>query len=115
MARLPDRDRGFGIFFCTQRGSNTGVPAWGVLLPRSLLELSHNPLQVSAVAVVEVVANSLLRIPFGALADRYDSRRLMLAADFGRTFLTLAIPLVSLLHGPVLAAVYAVIVPDAAL
>jgi hypothetical protein len=115
MARLLDWDRDFGIFFCTQGVSNIGDAAWWVLIPLYVLQLTHNPLQVSAVAVVEVVANSVLRIPFGALADRYDSRRLMLAADFGRTFLTLAIPLVSLLHGPVLAAVYAVIVPDAAL
>jgi hypothetical protein len=115
MARLLDWDRDFGIFFCTQGVSNIGDAAWGVLIPLYVLQLTHNPLQVSAIAVAEVAANVLLRIPFGALADRYDSRRLMLAADFGRTFLTLTIPLVSLLHGPVLAAVYAVIVPDAAL
>jgi MFS family permease len=115
MARLLDWDRDFGIFFCTQGVSNIGDAAWGVLIPLYVLQLTHDPLQVSAVAVVEVVAFALLRIPFGALADRYDSRRLMLAADFGRTFLTLAVPLVSLLHGPVLVVVYAVILPDAAL
>lgn len=115
MARLLRWDRDFGIFFCTQGISNIGDAAWGVLIPLYVLQLTHNPLQVSAVAVAEVAASVGLQIPLGALADRHEGRRLMLAADFGRTFLTLAVPLVSLLHGPVLVAVYAVIVPDAAL
>jgi Major Facilitator Superfamily len=115
MARLLQWDRDFGVYFCTQGISNIGDAAWGVLIPLYVLELTHNPLQVSAIAVVEVVANALLGIPFGALADRYESRRLMLAADIGRTFLTLAVPAVSLFHGPVLAVIYAVILPDAAL
>lgn len=115
MARLLDWDRDFGVFFCTQGISNIGDAAWGVLIPLYVLQLTHNPLQVSAVAVVEVAASALLQMPFGALADRYESRLLMIVADIGRMLLTLAIPLVSLLHGPVLVAIYAVILPDAAL
>ena len=115
MARLLDWNRDFGVFFCTQGISNIGDAAWGVLIPLYVLQLTHNPLQVSAVAVVEVAANALLQLPLGALADRYESRRLMIMADIGRTLLTLAVPLVSLLHGPVLAAIYAIILPNAAL
>ena len=115
MARLLVWDRDFGVFFCTQGVSNIGDAAWGVLIPLYVLQLTHNPLQVSAVAVVEVAANALLQMPLGALADRYESRLLMMVADIGRMLLTLAIPLVSLLHGPVLAVIYAVILPDAAL
>ena len=115
MARLLDWNRDFGVFFCTQGISNIGDAAWGVLIPLYVLQLTHNPLQVSAVAVVEVAANALLQLPLGALADRYESRRLMIMSDIGRTLLTLAVPLVSLLHGPVLVAIYAVILPNAAL
>ena len=115
MARLLDWDRDFGVFFCTQGVSTIGDAAWGVLIPLYVLQLTHNPLQVSAIAVVEVAATALLRLPFGALADRYESRRLMIAADIGRMLLTVAVPLVSLLHGPVLATIYAVILPNAAL
>ncbi|HXT91465.1 MAG TPA: MFS transporter [Trebonia sp.] len=115
MARLLDWNRDFGVFFCTQGISNIGDAAWGVLIPLYVLQLTHNPLQVSAVAVVEVAANVLLQLPFGALADRFESRRLMIMADIGRTLLTLAVPLVSLLHGPVLVTIYAVILPSAAL
>jgi MFS family permease len=115
MARLLDWDRDFGVFFCTQGISSIGDAAWGVLIPLYVLQLTHDPLQVSAIAVVEVAAIALLRRPFGALADRYESRRLMIAADIGRMLLTVAVPLVSLLHGPVLAVIYAVILPNAAL
>ena len=99
MARLLDWNRDFGVFFCTQGISNIGDAAWGVLIPLYVLQVTHNPLQVSAVAVVEVAANALLQFPLSALADRYESRRLMILADLGRMLLTLAVPLVSLLHG----------------
>lgn len=115
MARLLDWNRDFGVFFCTQGISNIGDAAWGVLIPLYVLQLTHNPLQVSAVAVVEVAANALLQLPLGALADRFESRRLMIVADIGRTLLTLAVPLASLLHGPALVTIYAVILPNAAL
>jgi DHA3 family macrolide efflux protein-like MFS transporter len=111
--RLLEWDRDFGIFFCTQGISNIGDAAWGVLIPLYVLQLTHNPLQVSAIAVIEVAANAVLQVPFGALADRREGRRLMLIADIGRTLITVAVPVASLLHGPVLALIYAVIVPDA--
>ena len=111
--RLLEWDRDFGIFFCTQGISNIGDAAWGVLIPLYVLGLTHNPLQVSAIAVIEVAANAVLQAPFGALADRREGRRLMLIADIGRTLITVAVPVASLLHGPVLALIYAVIVPDA--
>jgi MFS family permease len=90
--RLFQWDRDFGVFFGTQGISNIGDAAWGVLIPLYVLQLTHNPLQVSAIAIIEAVAFSLLRMPFGALADRLEGRRLMIIADLGRTLLTLVIP-----------------------
>ncbi|MGH3164909.1 MAG: MFS transporter [Trebonia sp.] len=104
-------DRDFGWYFCTQGISNVGDAAWGVLIPLYVLQLTHDPLQVSGIAVAEMVAYAVLRVPFGALADRREGRRLMIAADVARTLLTLAIPVTAALHGPVLAVVYVVIVP----
>ncbi len=111
MRRLFASDRDFAVFFCTQGVSNIGDAAWSVLIPLYVLQLTHNPLQVSAIAVIEVVAYSVLRIPFGALADRREGRRLMIVGDIARTLLTLAIPLAAALHGPTLMVIYAVIVP----
>lgn len=104
-------DRDFGVYFCTQGVSNVGDAAWGVLIPLYVLQLTHNPLQVSAVAVVEMAAYVVLRVPFGALADRREGRRIMIAANVAQMLLTLAIPVTAALHGPVLAVIYAVIVP----
>ena len=81
--RLFQWDRDFGVFFCTQGISNIGDAAWGVLIPLYVLQLTHNPLQLSAIAIIEAVAFSLLRMPFGALADRLECRRLMIIADLG--------------------------------
>jgi MFS family permease len=107
-------NRDFVIFFCTQGISNIGDAASGLLIPLFVLQLTHNPLQVSAVAALEIATFIGLRIPFGALSDRHERRRLMLGADLARTALTLAIPVTSALHGPALPVVYAVIVPISA-
>jgi len=109
--RLFQWDRDFGVFFCTQGVSNIGDAAWNVLIPLYVLQLTHNPLQVSAIAIIEAVAFSLLRMPFGALADRLECRRLMIIADLGRTLLTLVIPVATALHAPTLTVIYIVIVP----
>jgi MFS transporter, DHA3 family, macrolide efflux protein len=108
-------DRDFRVFVSTQGISNVGDAAWGVLIPLYVLQLTHNPLQVSAIAAVEVGANCLLQVPLGALADRREGRRLMIIADLGRALLTLAVPVTSLLHGPTLLAVYLIAVPNEAL
>ena len=109
--RLFQWDRDFGVFFCTQGVSNIGDAAWNVLIPLYVLQLTHNPLQVSAIAIIEAVAFGLLRMPFGALADRLECRRLMIVADLGRTLLTLVIPVATVLHAPTLTVIYIVIVP----
>jgi MFS transporter len=108
------RNRDFAIFFCTQGISNIGDAASGLLIPLFVLQLTHNPLQVSAVAALEIGTFIGLRIPFGALSDHRERRRLMLGADLARTALTLAIPVTSALHGPALSVVYAVVVPISA-
>jgi len=104
-------DRDFGVFFSTQGISNIGDAAWGVLVPLYVLQLTHNPLQVSAIAIIEAVAFSLLRMPFGALADRLECRRLMIIADLGRTLLTLVIPVAAAFNANTLIVIYIVIVP----
>jgi hypothetical protein len=104
-------NRDFAIFFCTQGISNIGDAARNLLIPLFVLQLTHDPLQVSAVAALEITSYVGLRIPFGALSDAHERRRLMLGADVARTLLTLAIPVAAALHGPALLVVYAVIVP----
>jgi MFS family permease len=104
-------DRDFGVFFSTQGISNIGDAAWGVLVPLYVLQLTHNPLQVSAIAIIEAVTFSLLRMPFGALADRLECRRLMIIADLGQALLTLVLPVAAAFHADTLIVIYIVIVP----
>lgn len=73
-----------------------------------MLALTRDPLQVSAIAAVEMVAYAVLRVPFGALADRRGGRRLMITADIARALPTLAILVTAALRGPVLAVVYVI-------
>lgn len=109
--RLFRWNRDFAIFFCTQGVSNIGDAARNILIPLYVLQLTHAPLQVSAVAAIEAAGFAVFRIPLGALSDARERRRLMIAADVARTLLTLAIPLTSVLGGPVLAVIYTVILP----
>jgi MFS family permease len=109
--RLFQWSRDFGIFLCTQGVSNVGDAARNVLIPLYVLELTHNPLQVTAVAILQVVTSAGLRIPLGAVADRREGRQLMIIADVARTLLTAAIPLTSVAGGPALAVIYIVIIP----
>ena len=57
---------------------------------------------------------AVLRLPFGALADRLECRRLMITADIARALLTAVIPVATALHAPTLTVIYIVIVPIAA-
>ena len=109
--RLFQWDRDFGVFFSTQGISNIGDAAWNVLVPLYVLQLTHNPLQVTAIAIIESVAFAVLRMPLGALADRLECRRLMIIADIGRTLLTLVIPLAAVAHADTLTVIYIIIVP----
>ncbi len=109
--RLLQWDRDFGVFFSTQGISNIGDAAYGVLIPLYVLQLTHNPLQVSAIAIIEAVTFVVLRMPFGALADRLECRRLMIVADIARALLTAVIPVATALHAPTLTVIYIVIVP----
>jgi hypothetical protein len=68
------RNRDFAIFFVTQGISNIGDAASGLLIPLFVLQLTHNPLQVSAVAALEIATFIGLRIPFGAVSDLFTRR-----------------------------------------
>jgi Transmembrane secretion effector len=58
-------------------------------LPLFTAVSTRDPLAVSAVAVAEVLPWLLVALPAGALADRWDPRRVVLAAHLARGVLTL--------------------------
>lgn len=110
MLTLLRRNRGFSIFLATQVTSNPGDAVSSVVVPLLVLQITRSPALVAAVALLEVIPSLLLKLPFGALLDRWDRRQTMLAADLARCVLTLVVPLTAV-HGPVLLALFAVAAP----
>jgi len=111
MLTLLRSNRHFSIFLATQATSNLGDAARNVIVPLLVLQLTHSPALVAAVLLVHTATSLVLRLPFGALLDRWDRRNTMLLADLGRGVLTLLIPLTAAFHGPVVLVLFAVAVP----
>src|SRR5215467_14679162 len=111
MLTLLRSNRHFSIFLATQATSNLGDAARNVIVPLLVLQLTHSPALVAAVLLVQTATSLVLRLPFGALLDRWDRRRTMLLADLGRGVLTLLIPLAAALHGPVPLVLFTTAVP----
>jgi MFS family permease len=109
------RSRGFTIFLVTQGVSNLGDAVRNVVVPLYLLQLTHSPALVAGLALLEVVPVLALQLPAGVLIDRWDRRRTLALVDVARGLLTLLIPATALLHGPVVAVLFATTVPLGAL
>ena len=87
------RNRDFRIFMGGQGVSALGDAVSFTALPLLVLFLTGSGVQMGLVGVLQTVPDLLFGLPAGALADRYDRRRMMLAADLGRAALTALIPL----------------------
>src|SRR5262249_59403859 len=81
--------------------SNLGDASRNLIVPLLLLQLTHSPALLAALLLMQTVTGLVLRLPFGALLDRWDRGRAMLLSDLGRGGLTLLVPLAAALHGPV--------------
>jgi MFS family permease len=93
-----------------------GISAFGdaisvTTMPLLVLALTGSGLQMGVVAVLQRLPDLLFGLPAGALADRWDRRRMMLWADVGRAVLTALIPLSAILGLPVIGVVLLVSLP----
>jgi len=61
-----------------------------------ILVLTGSPVKMGGVFLAQLLPVPLLGIPAGVIADRFDRRRLMMAADIARCVLVLSIPLLHL-------------------
>lgn len=111
MLTLLRRNRGFSIFLGTQLVSNLGDAVSSVIVPLLVLQITRSPVLVAAIALLETIPQLVLKLPFGALLDRWDRRRTMLLADVARCILTLLVPVTAAAHGPLLTVLFAVAVP----
>lgn len=84
-------------------------------MPLLVLFLTGSGALMGTVAALGLLPNLLLGLPAGALADRWDRRRLMLWSDAGRAVLTAAIPLAYWLDLSTITVILVVTVPINAL
>jgi len=78
-------NRNFRLLWIGQVLSDLGTQIGSLAYPLLVLALTHSPLIAGAVGTVASVAAFGVRLPAGALADRLDRRRTMMACDGART------------------------------
>jgi MFS family permease len=97
-----------------------GVSALGdavtfTALPLLVLALTGSGTIMGVVAALQTLPDLVIGLPAGALADRWDRRRMMIWADLGRALLTALIPLAALLGAPTIVVILLVVAPINAL
>lgn len=87
------RQREYLLLWGAQVISTLGAYASGIIYPLLVLALTNSPTQVGLVSALRIVPYLLLSLPVGALIDRWNRRRVMLACDIGRALAVASLPL----------------------
>jgi fucose permease len=102
------RNRDFVLLQAGQLLSSAGTQATAVAYPLLALALTHSPARTGLVAFARLVPIALLGLPAGVAADRWDRRRVMVAADAVRALAVAALAVALAGGRPPFAAVLAV-------
>ncbi|MBL8363574.1 MAG: MFS transporter [Rubrivivax sp.] len=86
------RQREYMLLWGSQVVSNFGAHASGIIYPLLILALTGSPAQASWATALRIVPYLLLSLPVGALIDRWDRRRVMLACHVGRAAVVASLP-----------------------
>ena len=105
------RDRDFATFLGGQSISALGDSVSFTALPLFVLLLTGSGVAMGVVAILQTLPDLFFGLPAGALADRWDRRRMMLFADLGRAVLMALIPLSVLLGWDTLTVILIVTAP----
>jgi predicted MFS family arabinose efflux permease len=87
------RDRDFRLVLGGQGISAFGDAITMTALPLMVVALTGSGVAMGVVGVLQTLPDLLLGLPAGALADRWDRRRLIIWADLGRAALTALVPI----------------------
>ncbi len=87
------QNRDFWRLWGGQAVSSIGGQVSSLALPLLILALTHSPARAGLLAAARGVPYFLLVLPAGALVDRWDPRRTMIACDTGRALALASIPL----------------------
>jgi MFS family permease len=105
------RERDYLALLAGQGVSSLGDAATFVSLPLLVLLLTGSDLLMGIVGILETAPDLLFGLPAGVCADRWDRRRMMIAADAGRALLTALIPLSVMLGWPTMTVILVVVGP----
>lgn len=94
------RDRDFNIYWLGQTLSGLGDAFASIALPLLVLQSTGSLHRMGRLTALVSVAHIVAGLASGALVDRVDRRRLMIACDLGRWAVYSAVPVVWWLHGP---------------
>ena len=75
------RNRDFMLLQTGQLLSSLGTQSTSIAYPLLVLALTHSSARAGLVGFARIAAAALLALPAGLAADRFDRRRLMIAAD----------------------------------
>ncbi len=105
------RDRDFRVVLGGQGISAFGDAITFTALPLIVVALTGSGVAMGIVGVLSTLPDLLFGLPAGALADRWDRRRMIIGADLGRALLTALIPLSYLLGWPTMPVILLVVFP----
>lgn len=86
------RDRNFVVFWGTQTLSVLGDSFSAIAFPLLMLEATGSLLQMGLLTSVMAVGSLSMGLVGGAIVDRFDRRRLLIACDVARLLLFAAVP-----------------------
>jgi len=78
------RNRDFMVLWASQVVSTVGTRVSGIAYPLLVLAITQSPAQAGLVGFAQTLPFLVLFLPAGALVDRWDRRRIMLACEIGR-------------------------------
>lgn len=87
------RNRDFTLLWCAESVSGLGTAASGLAFPLLVLATTGSAVQAGAVGTATAVVRAVIRLPGGALADRWNRRRVLLGCDAARFALYTALAL----------------------
>ena len=105
------RDRDFRLVLGGQSVSAFGDAVTFTALPLMVVALTGSGVAMGTVGVLQTLPDLFFGLPAGALADRWDRRRIIIWADLGRALLPALIPLSYLVGWPTLAVILLVTFP----
>ena len=102
------RDRDFRLLWLGQLVGGVGRQVTVVVLPLELWQLTHNPLAIGLLAIVQLVPILIFALGGGAVADAVDRRKLLLVTQICLASTSAALACLAFMPAPPLLGFYGV-------